>query len=176
MNITFTLLVFTTLLLAASTTQAQSCPQFPADCPDMRTANPGSPEDSADRLTDRFLLPIDVAMEQKLRRWITPLMNNIAHKEGWEALEIEEGLGLGYSDGENVTPYDHRPPHWLHFTWEFVINNDSLIAWRNWLEDFGRRRLNQGAQYTTRAAAKQDDVQACMDSAVYWVNQMGMYM
>ena len=65
------IIFFGLLLMTASPAGAQTCPQFPADCPDMRTAIPGSPEDGADRLTDRFLLPLDVAMEQRLRRWVT---------------------------------------------------------------------------------------------------------
>ena len=167
--------LFIILLLARPTLHAQPCPQFPTSCPDLR-ADPGSPDDSISRMGDP-VLPCEVAMENRLRKWAAALVNDIAQKERWEVVEIDETLGAGYRDDDNsVLVYDRRPAHWVHMVWQFVIDKDSLRAWRDWLEEFGRRRLDQTQQYAARLTDKQGAIQTYMDSANYWGGLMTKYM
>lgn len=162
-------------LLIPTSLDAQPCPQFPAACPELR-ADPGSAEDSISRL-DNPVLPCEVAMENRLRHWTAALVHDIARKEGWEVTEIYEALGDGYRDNDySVLVYDKRPAHWSRMVWQFVVNKDSLQAWRHWLEDYGQRRLDQTHRYTARLTDKQGAIQAYMDSANYWGGLMSKYM
>jgi len=154
---------------------AQPCPQFPATCPDLRD-DPGSADDSVSRLNNP-VLPCEIAMENRLRHWAGALVNDIARKEGWDVAEIYEALSSGYRDDDySVLVYDKRPAHWSRMVWQFVVDRDSLRAWRRWLEDFGQRRLDQTHQYTARLNDRQGAIQAYMDSAGYWGGQMSKYM
>lgn len=169
------LLSVLSMLPALSPLQAQPCPQSPASCPDLRD-NPGSTDDSVSRLSDP-VLPCEVAMENRLRLWASTLVNDIARKENWDVTEIYEALGSGYRDTDDaLLAYDKRPAHWCRMIWQFVVDKDSLKAWRTWLEDYGQRRLDQTHQYTARLNDKQGAIQSYMDSANYWGGQMSKYM
>ncbi|HVU57560.1 MAG TPA: hypothetical protein VHD83_21000 [Puia sp.] len=161
--------------LLVTTAHAQSCPQYPATCPDLRD-NPGSSDDSISRL-DNSVLPCEIAMENRLRNWAAMLVNDIARKEKWDVAEIYEALGSGLKDTNGVVlAYERRPAHWVRMVWQFVVDKDSLRAWGEWLRDFNQRRLDQGRQYFSRANAKKEALQSYMDSAIYWNNQMAKYI
>jgi hypothetical protein len=121
---------------------AQSCKYFPADCPETRADPYGSPEDSVSRL-DNPVLPLEVTMENRLRTKVTDWMNRLAAKEGWEVVQLSEDLASGERDGAgNVLAYAQRPPHWMVFRFQFVVNADSLAAWGKWFQEFAQRRLD----------------------------------
>jgi len=121
---------------------AQSCKYFPADCPETRSDPYGSQEDSVSRL-DNPVLPLEVTMENRLRTKVNDWMNRIAAKEGWEVVELSEDLASGERDaGGNVMAYAQRPPHWMVFRFQFVVNADSLAAWAAWFKEFAQRRID----------------------------------
>ena len=155
---------------------AQACKASPAICPPNGWENWGSPDDSVDHLNNP-VLPREVGMENRLRQFTTRIMEGIAAKEGWEVTQVEDGGSSGFraADG-SVLAYDLRPPHWYLFTYQFIVNQDSMAAWRGWLADFGQRRMNSVNEYASHATSVQDKVQACMDSANYYGDLKGKYM
>lgn len=121
---------------------AQPCKYFPADCPETRSDPFGSAEDSVSRL-DNPVIPLEVTMENRLRTKVTDWMNRIAAKEGWEVAQLSEDLGSGARDaGGNVLAYAQRPPHWMVFRFQFIVNADSLAAWGAWSQEFAQRRID----------------------------------
>jgi hypothetical protein len=170
------LLATSAAAFAHSPASAQACKASPAICPTNGWENWGTPDDSVSHL-DNPVLPQEVAMENRLRQFTTQIMARIASKEGWEMTQVEDGGGTGYraADG-SVLAYDLRPPHWYTFTYQFIINQDSMAAWRSWLEDFGQRRMNTVNENASQQLSVQDKVQACMDSANYYGDLKGKYM
>ena len=168
--------LFILLMAAATGASAQACKFSPADCPVNGWDSWGTPDDSVEKLLNP-VIPREVAMENRLRQWTTHVMKGIAEKEGWEVAEVDEGGSSGFraADG-SVLSYDLRPPHWFLMTYQFIVNQDSLQAWRTWLTDFGARRMNSVNDYAGHATAVQDQVQACMDSANHYSDLKGKYM
>lgn len=174
-NFIYSIILILTGLTIPRLSHAQPCPQFPAACPDLRS-DPGSAGDSISRLGSP-VLPCEVAMENRLRNWAAALVNNIASKEKWDVTEIYEALGGGYRDeNDAVLVYERRPAHWARMVWQFVVDKDSLQAWRGWLEDLSRRRLDQAGRSLARINSRQGTTQAYMDSANYWGGLMAKYM
>jgi hypothetical protein len=156
--------------------RAQACKASPAICPPNGWENWGNPEDSADRLGNP-VLPREIAMENRLRLFTTRIMERIAAKEGWEVTQVEDGGSTGYrAADESVLTYNLRPPHWHMLTYQFIVNQDSMNAWRSWLVDFGQRRMNTVNENASQQMSVQDKVQACMDSANYYGDLKGKYM
>jgi len=174
--------VWTILLTASaavsliSDASAQACKSSPAICPPNGWENWGTPEDSVDHLNNP-VLPREVGMENRLRQFTTRIMEGIAAREGWELTQVEDGGSSGFRapDG-SVLAYELRPPHWYIFTYQFIVNQDSMTAWREWLTNFGQRRMNNVNEYASHATSVQDKVQACMDSANYYGDLKGKYM
>lgn len=82
-------------------------------------------------------------MENRLRAKLLGWMERVAQKEGWEYVELSEDLASGERDANgNVLAYPQRPPHWMVFRFQFIINTDSLRAWDNWQQSFAQRRLD----------------------------------
>jgi len=159
-----------------SDVSAQACKASPAICPPNGWENWGNADDSVDHLNNP-VLPREVGMENRLRQFTTRIMEGIATREGWELTQVEDGGSSGFraADG-SVLAYELRPPHWYLFTYQFIVNQDSMTAWREWLTDFGQRRMNSVNEYASHATSVQDKVQACMDSANYYGDLKGKYM
>jgi hypothetical protein len=155
---------------------AQACKASPAICPTNGWEEWGTPDDSVSHLGNP-VLPQEIGMENRLRKFTTRIMESIAAKEGWEVTQVEDGGSSGHraADG-SVLAYNLRPPHWYAFTYQFIVNQDSMAAWRNWLVDFGQRRMNTVNENANRQMSVQDKVQACMDSANYYGDLKGKYM
>ena len=123
------------------------CAFRPADCPVSGADQYGNADDSTSRMSNP-VLPLEITMENRLRRWTTDLMDRITTKENWKYAELSEETSSGAraTDGA-VLAYPLRPPHWMEIHYLIVINDDSLGAWLNWLETFSRRRLDATMQY-----------------------------
>jgi hypothetical protein len=118
------------------------CSLSPAECPTVPTAPYGSPEDSAKRMGNP-LLPQEVTMENRLRRIATGVMDRITAQEHWTYSVLSEDYSFGYNvDYGSPVKYPFRPPHWLTIHYQVIVNEDSLQAWRSWLQDFAQRRMN----------------------------------
>jgi hypothetical protein len=156
------------VLLAANGAVAQNCSYAPADCPTTRSDPYGSPEDSISRLGNP-VLPREITMENRLRVKLARLMERVAQKEGWEVVQLSEDLASGERDANgDVLAYPLRPPHWIVFHYQFIVNTDSLRAWDSWQQRFAQRRMDNMNDYSARQAKVQGRLQALMDSATYY--------
>lgn len=155
---------------------AQSCQFRPADCPVNGADSYGTVDDSTGRLFNP-VIPEEITMENKLRRWMSSLLGRIAGGQGWQLAQISEGSSSGYRrpDG-SVLPYAYCPPHWYIATWQFIVNSDSLEAWRAWLGDYSRQRMKKFDQYGTDQTAAYDRSKPYRDSAGYYGQLMSQYM
>lgn len=159
------------LALCSTRLQAQECRFFPAECPVAGATDYGSAGDSVDRLANP-VLPIEIAMENRLRTLATGLVRRIAAKEGWDYVLLSEEASSGARDpNEQVLAYSLRAPHWILFHFELVVDPDSLRAWKNWLMEYSQRGLDGVKAYSQQQAGVQDQQQAFMDSANYYGQQ-----
>jgi len=124
------LLVFISVLIQFSV-RAQTCQQFPADCPE--TGNIEATQDSAACISN-WISPQEIAMQSVLRRFITNMMENIAAKNKWQVYQLNEMYGAGQAiDGNTkLLPDALRPPYQYSISFVFIVNEDSLKAWQNW--------------------------------------------
>lgn len=171
------LLLCVALLGGALRTTAQGCPAWPADCPDRDYVNYDRAEDSAARMGNP-VLPIEVSMELRLRQQVRQLMDRIAKQEGWEVAQINESASSGQLNADGTAPlkYELRRPHWVSFTYQFVVNKDSLAAYGDWIKEFSNRRLSITRQDMGKQDAQKDRIQAYMDSANYYGQLKAKYM
>lgn len=121
------ILVFILSSVFSSGLQAQ-CSQFPADCPSDRQL-----PDSADRLSNP-LIPAEVSMEIRMHETLSRMMQELAEKKQWEVYQFDESDGSGYLNAARTGPLEPnlRPPHEYEIAFVFIVNKDSLQAWRDW--------------------------------------------
>lgn len=121
---------------------SQPCKYAPADCPVNGVDQYGTSDDSVARM-ENPVLPLEITMENRLRARATDIISHIAAKEGWEYAELSEDCGSGARDANGaVLAYALRSPHWMQFHFQVIVNEDSLQAWKSWLMEFARRRLD----------------------------------
>ncbi|MFL5741579.1 MAG: hypothetical protein ACJ75B_15245 [Flavisolibacter sp.] len=124
------LLVFQVHDLAHS----QSCSWRPADCP-------GDPilTDSEDSLSyvQQFHHPREISMMIRMHRELTKIMEDISAATNWKMYSFIEsgGSGIGIEENTKPLPYSLRPPHEYGISFIFIVNEDSLNAWRNWQKE-----------------------------------------
>ncbi len=117
----------------------QACIYYPADCPSDRQLG-----DSADRLVNP-ILPQEISMEIRLHGLLTKLMQKQAEIKGWEVYSFDESDGTGYLNADRSGPLEFtlRPPHDYEISFIFIVNKDSLLAWKDWQKDFLLRMQEQ---------------------------------
>lgn len=170
------LLPLAALLLIFRMADGQSCKYLPADCPENGVEGYGTGDDSISRLSNP-VLPQEITMENRLRRWTAGVMNRVAEKHHWQAYQLSELASSGFSTPQGVIiAYPLRPPHWYYVTWEFIVNDDSLQAWRSWLQDYSQQRLNALNQNAASQSAAYDRAKPYRDSADHYSQLMGQYL
>ncbi len=122
---------------------AQSCPYFPADCPDEDGIN------TAQYLTEG-LLPQEIEIKNRFRNEITNMMIKAAKQLHWQGMELGAVAGSGPLQA-GATLHEYRSPRMIFSEWQFIVDKDSITAWKNWLEDFGNRSLNNLNSYTDKS-------------------------
>jgi len=158
--------------------QGQSCDQFPADCP-----NDGMIEATRDSdvCITNWIAPQEITMQNQLRRFITEMMNDVANKKKWQVYEINEvhGSGIMNEDNTKLLPFPFRPPYQYSISFVFIVNQDSLDAWRHWYKNDLLKQSNdivdsyKDAQNNTSAMNAQ---QRYSDSANYYGKLMTRYI
>jgi len=115
----------------------EDCNWQPAPCPNIESIN--ETMDAATRIKNKDVLPQEIIMENHLRNLLTSEVQRVAKANKWSAYELnEEGTSgppyifISYDDWER-TPFNKRPPHQYKIGFIFIINKDSLQAWKNWL-------------------------------------------
>jgi hypothetical protein len=167
---------FVLLFICTVQILAQTCAEFPADCPDNGHENWGTRDDSISRLNNP-VLPQEIVMENRLRNHTSDVIKKIAQKKGWAWNEISESSSSGQSKSDGtIIPYDYRAPHWCSFTFQCIVNKDSLQAWKGWLEEFSQRKLNESKVYASSTASDEGILTSYMDSANYYGQLKSKYM
>lgn len=131
--------------------QAQEdCKWQPAPCPNTESID--ETLDSVTRTKNKDVLPEEIKMENSLRNLLTTEMQRVAKANKWSIYELnEEGTSgppyifISYDDWE-ATPFNKRPPHQYQIGFIFIINKDSLKAWKNWLLNDMQKQSEQIAQ------------------------------
>ena len=178
MKKTFLILAFTAgLIIYNAHIYAQTCPDWPAACPNDNYVDEDRLEDS----TQKMLNPIvseEVTMQYRLRELTGSLVRRVAQKEHWnEPVEIYEYASSGFRDAnENVLAYPIRPPHWVKIVWQVIVNKDSMQQWIDWLKDLGTRAQSNINDYANKMTAVQDVYKRYMDSANHYGDLKGDYM
>lgn len=171
-----TIIPLITFLLILQAASGQSCALAPADCPVNGADSYGTSDDSISRLGNP-VIPQEITMENRLRRWMTEHLESIAKSQGWQLVQISEGGSSGFrAPDESVLSYPLRPPHWFIFTWQFIVDKDSLKAWHDWLLDFGQQRMDKLSQNAANQTSAYDKSKPYRDSAEHYMNLMGQYM
>lgn len=129
---------FIIMASCCSLASAQTCNVSPADCPDEGSIR--ASQSTSVRLGNG-LLQQEITMQDAMRNLVTDMMMNAAKTLHWRAIEMDEVTNLnGLQSGG--TAYALRSPRYFGIEFEFIINKDSLEAWKNWLEDFSNRYNN----------------------------------
>lgn len=150
--------LFVILLLGIQPRAAAQCTLTPADCPEA--TDYGSPDDSANRMGNP-LLPLEITMENRLRQWSNDLIDRIAKREHWTYIELNETFSSGFRAADNsVLAYALRPPHWFVIRYQLIVSEDTLIAWRNWIETFSQRRLDATMAYAKQQVSEPNAAKA----------------
>jgi hypothetical protein len=131
------LFLISSSLLVSPAIRAQACRYYPADCPSDRQM-----PDSADRFGNP-VTPKEVSMEIRLNGFLSDLMQTQADKKGWEIYRFDESGGSGYLNADRSGPLASslRPPHDYETSFIFIVNADSLRAWKEWETNFNNNML-----------------------------------
>jgi hypothetical protein len=160
------------------TIQAQPCQQYPADCPDL-----GSIEAASDKqgCLNNLMIIEEINLQDKLRELIIAMMQQVAKSNNWQVYEYSEtsGDGIAISGTSNPLPYQFRGPHAYIMSFIFIVNEDSLAAWRYWKNNELAASAESVVQSYNQAAFNQPDnneSEKHFDSANYYAIQMTEFM
>jgi hypothetical protein len=124
----------------ASRASAQACRLSPADCP---AAGLEYARSDSIRIGNG-LLPREVAMQDAMRTLVTRMIRQAGERLHWDVTELDEVTNLGPLQSAS-TPYAQRSPRGFGIAFQFIVSDDSLRAWRQWMQDFNRRYRQAGA-------------------------------
>ncbi|MGH2644684.1 MAG: hypothetical protein ACRDE2_12095 [Chitinophagaceae bacterium] len=135
---------------------AQDYPHSPADKPETTYIEESQ---SREIRIKNLILPQEIAMQDKMRMLITEMMQDASKKLGWDMVELSE-----YTNNDALqsgsTPYALRSPRGIDITFQFIVNNDSLLAWKNYQTDYVNNNMN-------RLDANSNNMQTSMESPKY---------
>ncbi len=159
--------------------EAQSCRQFPADCPDnemLQQMTEKKWEGPAD-----LKVKEEYAMQDNLRDFFTSMMQQMAKRENWQYyLFLEDhGPGIGIEGNTKPLPYPLRHPCQWGISFVFIVNEDSLHAWQNWYNNDLQNEMNKAVHSYKQSEndLSKDEIQKkYFDSAGYYGDQKTKYM
>jgi hypothetical protein len=135
---------------------AQDYPQWPADKPETENINESQ---SREIRLKNLVLPQEIDMQDKFRVLITDMMEKVSKKLNWSMVELSEYTNdNAFQNGG--TPYNLRSPRGIEITFQFIVNNDSLLAWKKYESNYEKSSMNSlDVNYT--------NMQSIMESAKY---------
>ncbi len=150
------IILFYFFVTSATIVYAQDYPQYPADKPES-----GFIEQSQSReiRLKNLILPQEVTMQDKMRVLITNMMLNASKKLGWPVVELSEYTNDNGMQGAG-TPYALRSPRGILITFQFIVNTDSLQAWKTYQETYNKL-------YQNKMQNDYSNVQVAMQSPLY---------
>lgn len=157
-------------LFLSVNSSAQLCDYAPADCPDETGIN------SAKYLTEG-LLPQEIEIKNQFMNKVTDMMLKAAKQLHWQGMELGAVAGSGPLQS-GATTYEYRSPRMFFCEWQFIVDKDSITAWKNWLEDFGNRSINNLNNYTDKSTEIVNSplYKAYSDSIDEYINKSTAYI
>ncbi len=135
---------------------AQDYPQWPADKPETQNIEESQ---SREIRMHNLVLPQEIDMQDKFRVLITDMMGAASKKLNWPMVELSEYTNdNAFQNGG--TPYNLRSPRGIEITFQFVVNNDSLLAWKKYENDYEKSIMNN-------LKANSTNMQSIMESSKY---------
>lgn len=156
--------------------------QWPADKPET-----GTMEESQSRETKLLnkTRPQVIDMQDRMRTLFTNMMQNASEKIGWPMVEISEYTSDGdvyhWKYGKQVDPYPVPyplcPPGAIRITFQFIVNNDSLQAWKTYETAYENQHLaaQQGDYSNIQSATQNPLYKQYQDSVNYYINLYTTY-
>jgi hypothetical protein len=163
-------------LLSASVMKAQNCDRFPADCPDQSAIQTARDSDAS---IINLLISREITMENRLRAQILPVMEAIGKARNWEMYEFTEESGGGAGKDGQPLPFPLRPPHGFSISFVFIVDPDSLQAWKNWYNNELPKLSNDMVNSLEQARDNSQDNhmrQNYSDSAQHYASLKTKYM
>ena len=166
--IAFHILMVSCICLYAQDAPHENYPQWPADKPET-----GFIEDAQGKTRAEYygLLPQEVAMQDRMRTIFVNMMQNASAKLGWQMMEISEYTNNNPMQGGSDIPYNSRSPRGIIITFQFIVNKDSLQAWKNYETGYENQHLaRQGSDYSNiRSATESPLYKQYKDSADHYM-------
>lgn len=153
---------------------AQDYPQWPADKPE--TDNIESSQSKEIRLGNDILQQ-EIDMQDRMRTIITNMMQDAAKKLGWDVIELSEYTNNNAMQGAG-TPYKLRSPRGIEITFQFVVNKDSLEAWKNYELDYRNAKIDNATQNSNNITdvTQSPLYKSYQDSVNYYMNLYTTYV
>lgn len=153
---------------------AQECSNYPAYCPE--TGFIEQSQSSASRLCNDILQQ-EIDMQDKMRTIFTSMMKDAAKNHHWNMVELSEYTN---ENGMQVsgTPYELRSPRGIDITFQFIVSNDSLQAWKNFQREYNKTHSNDVMQdYNNLIATTESPLyKQYKDSVDYYMNMYSTYV
>lgn len=128
--------------LNSAKAQDDTCDQWPAQCPLTNTET----YYSADIRKGNGLSDAEIAMQDKMKSITDNMMETASKNLHWSMGILDETVNLDPFQGGG-TPEELKSPRVFGIVYQFIVNKDSLDAWRSWLIDFGKRYKAAGSDY-----------------------------
>ena len=144
------------ILISCISVYAQDYPQWPADKPETELIQQSQ---SREIRLGNSVLPQEIDMQDKMRVLINDMMQKVAEKLNWPMVELSEYTNdNAFQNGG--TPYNLRSPRGIDITFQFIINKDSLMAWKKYQQDFTTASMD-------KQQAGYNNIQSIVQSAEY---------
>ncbi len=136
------LLICCFTVLNSGILHAQDCAVYPADCPETEWI---AQSQSRQNRLDNGILPQEIDMQDKMRALITVMMKKASQALHWDMIELKEYTNDGGLQSGG-TPYPLRSPRGIDITFQFIVNQDSLLAWKNYQAGYDKAHSNDISQ------------------------------
>lgn len=160
--------------------QSYPCAYWPAPCPDSTSVS--GADDWSVRIKNGAIEQ-GLAFQRKIRNQLTDVLQKTAKQNGWQLYQVTDeyfdGPPFQFISFQNweAAPYEKRPPVWDDLAFIIIVNNDSLMQWRKWQEDFLQQAEKGTDQYVVNMKKADDDplLKAYFDSANYYTQLRTKY-
>lgn len=166
--------------LFAQDTPHENYLQWPADKPETESI-----EQSQSRQVrlDNHSYPQIIEMQDAMRALITSMMENAARILHWPMVELTEYASdaVLYTNPQNIidfAPYPLCPPAAFNITFQFIVNNNSLQAWKTYETNYQNNHLaTQQNNYSNMQSAMQSPLyKRYKDSADHYMKLYLQYI
>jgi hypothetical protein len=119
---------------------AQQCDVYPADCPHEEMISNARDKDI---LAGNHLLPEEIDTQHKKRSFFTDYFTQLAEQQHWKLYEFNEEYAAAGCSKKGPVPFSTKAPCSYGISFLFIVNEDSLQAWKKWADDFKEQILQQ---------------------------------